>query len=57
MDVDAFLVVIIQAKFVQQKDWLMQCWHSDACLQVCGCSRELFLLMGSYLLEDFIASW
>lgn len=57
MDIDPFLVVLIQAKFLQHKDWPMQCRHSQACLQLCAMQqRTLFLLMGNDLFEDFIAS-
>lgn len=56
MDMDPSLVVLIQAKFLQHKDWPMQCWHSQACLQLCALQqRTLLLLMGNDLFESFIA--
>lgn len=50
MDTDPFLVVLIQAKFLQHTGCPMQCWHSWACLQLSAMQqRTLLLLMGNNL--------
>lgn len=53
MDIDAFLVVLIQAKFVEQKDWLMWCQHSPACLQLCVMQQRTVSSDGKLFMRRF----